>query len=150
MPPAVSPVVSGGLRLSGSVGFFAAAPSGSLGASGVPEGHTATGEGYSLAEEMLFKHDVKVVMLENVTGLAQRDSDQEMSDADWIVDRLHTRLKLHACVEQSNAMDFGSPVPNECLYWVGLGDLAEGLATADVIHHSVSFVMFSFFLTFDD
>ena len=84
----------------------------------VQEGRSETGIAFQSVLQVWDACKPEETMIECVVGLASKDAKDpnKPSDAEWMVEEFKQR-QCWATVQQSNAIEFGSPVPRERLYW---------------------------------
>ena len=84
----------------------------------VQEGRSETGIAFQSVLQVWDAGKPEETMVECVIGLASKDpkDPDKPSDAEWMVEEFKHR-QCWATAQQSNAMEFGSPVPRERLYW---------------------------------
>jgi site-specific DNA-cytosine methylase len=86
----------------------------------VAAGTSDTGESFTFVTKYLVAKRPKLVVLENVEGLAEGDkgSDEDTSDASFVVNKLE-EIGYAAAYFAVNAADYGSPQLRARLYFIG-------------------------------
>ena len=98
----------------------------------IQEERSTSGEAYKLVRETYKKHDVTMLDLENVIGLAQKSEKHALCDADWMLEKMIEDGFSWSLRQTVEKMDFGGFDPRERIYWLGLKHLRQSARKRDI------------------